>query len=304
MWAGTAAPPLPRRCRIPTPSSGKTVGDDGINGLAAFSLAGGDRILVGAVMTGYIFVANVTDPTNVVPIGSFRDAELLPKIFDVDVFRSPVDGDFYAVAVCPEGGESAVLASLRLTVGGGTALLPVASFAVVGHIPSHQPPRRGLHSDAGENGEGWTFRGCNRVRVRTGADGTVAAYFSCFGSGSVVVATANLTGGSAPVLTHVAPFPPTQPTGMLVVGSALFVAGGRAILAYNVTDPLTPLTPVATCGDDACGAVMRFDGQNAHGVAHVRLGDGTHVLFPTAQIGNDVGAIAVRNPALAALMNQ
>ena len=70
-----------------------------------------------------------------------------------------------------------------------------------------------------------------------------------------------------------------QPTGMLIVGDALFVAGEHDMMVFNLgaVDPASPVSNipmVGTCGT-ACAQVGDSSGQNFHSVAYKLLQVGT-----------------------------
>jgi hypothetical protein len=105
-----------------------------------------------------------------------------------------------------------------------------------------------------------------------------------------------------PRLTAVVPFATRQPTGMLLVGDALFVAGDRDIMVFDMRAAAPSGAPplLATCGA-ACAEVASSEGQNFHSMAH-RAEGGVHLLFVTAQIDNRVGCLAIQDPAVIALL--
>jgi hypothetical protein len=66
------------------------------------------------------------------------------------------------------------------------------------------------------------------------------AVFSCFGGGHghASVGFVDISRPSEPRLMAAVPFVSEQPTGMLVVGDALFVAGGRDIMVHTTLFPM------------------------------------------------------------------
>lgn len=94
-----------------------------------------------------------------------------------------------------------------------------------------------------------------------------------------------------------------QPTGMLIVNSVLFVAGGRDLMAFDVSDP-SNTTVLASCGAP-CGKIMTSTGQNAHSLDHFydpKLE--AHFLALTAQIDNNLGVVRIVDPFIIALLEQ
>ena len=161
---------------------------------------------------------------------------------------------------------------------------------------------------AGRGGAGVPHTGCNRVRVHHRSK---LAIFSCFGggAGNDVVGFVDLTDTSTPKMLGTVPFVTQQPTGMLVVGDAVFVAGELDIMVFNLRGggaagmrsahaPLPPL--VATCGA-ACTQVGTAHGQNFHSLAY-RLQEGRHLLFISAQIDNNIGCVEIVDPNVIALL--
>lgn len=83
------------------------------------------------------------------------------------------------------------------------------------------------------------------------------------------------------------PFVSQQPTGMLVVGDALIVAGELDMMVFDMSKPGGAPPPLlATCGA-ACSKVGKDPGQNFHSVTYKLIG-GKHLIFISAQIDNNV----------------
>ena len=97
------------------------------------------------------------------------------------------------------------------------------------------------------------------------------------------------------------PFVTEQPTGMLVVGNVVFVAGGRDLMAFDMAAKVAPTEPapvLATCGA-ACAGVAHDPGQNLHSMSY-RLQNGRHYIFMSAQIDNAIGAVEILDPKVIA----
>ena len=145
-----------------------------------------------------------------------------------------------------------------------------------------------------------------------------------------------------PVLISTTPFVSQQPTGMLVVGDALFgtrplqtlavthtlprancqairlsvrpavsvltrlvagsiaVAGEHDLMVFDMRSSARSPPLVATCGA-ACAAVGDASGQNFHSIAYKLLG-GKHLVFISAQIDNNMGAVEVVGEDVVALL--
>jgi hypothetical protein len=214
----------------------------------------------------------------------------ISSAFDIDGYQR-ADGQRYAVVVSAhikQKDSKTILVVYPMLDGNGSDI-PLAQWEAVGSL---KPPSTAE----------WT--GCNRVRVHSA---TSMAFFSCFGKGTNFVGFVDLTNPAAPTLTRTVPFVDEQPTGMLVVGDALFVAGGVNMMVFNVTDRSNP-SVIATC-ESACSKVMLSHGQNAHSLAYERrVGSGSscqldrHLVYLTAQIDNRVGAVEVVSPALVGLL--
>lgn len=103
----------------------------------------------------------------------------------------------------------------------------------------------------------------------------------------------------------------SQPTGMLIVGDALFVAGEHDMMVFNLgaSDPavaVANLPLVATCGA-ACARVGDAGGQNFHSVAYKLMQFGSeykHMVFISAQIDNNVGAVEIIDPEIISLLKR
>ena len=152
----------------------------------------------------------------------------------------------------------------------------------------------------GTVGWGASGRGCNRVRVHHDSR---RAVFSCFGGGHghASVGFVDLTVPAKPRLMATVPFVTEQPTGMLVVGDVVFVAGGRDLMAFDMAAKVAATEPapiLATCGA-ACAGVARDPGQNLHSMSY-RLQDGRHYIFRSAQIDNAIGGVEIVDPKIIA----
>ena len=58
---------------------------------------------------------------------------------------------------------------------------------------------------------------------------------------------------------------------------------------------------VATCGS-ACARIGGSNGQNFHSVAYKELAGGRHMVFVSAQVDNNVGAVEIISPEIIALL--
>eukprot|EP00041_Stephanoeca_diplocostata_P020129 m.443290 g.443290 ORF g.443290 m.443290 type:complete len:146 (+) comp21483_c0_seq9:331-768(+) len=120
-----------------------------------------------------------------------------------------------------------------------------------------------------------------------------------------ILSDALLQANPRPTLVRSWPFVDEQPTGMLVNGDALFVAGGQDIMIFDIGSKAvggSPLntTLVASCGN-ACAAAMPGAGQNAHSLGYSKYGN-SHLLFLSAQTGNNVGIVEITSPAVISLL--
>ena len=240
--------------------------DDGLNGL--LPLPGG--LVAGAFMPGSVELLD-TSGGGYASAGSLDlsagavpgMARPLGSAFDLARLDVGADGGAHVAVVSARAPADGVLQVLQLNGAGG--------WREVGRL--HDPQQR-------------TY--CNRVRAHRGF-----AFFSCFGSDSV--SFVDVRRPSAPRLTATVPYVDVQPTGMLLVGDALIVAGGRDFMVVNVSAPAAITNAsshvVASCGA-ACAPFMLTKGQNAHSLSH-RLQQGRHLLFLTAQVDNNIGCVEV-----------
>jgi len=165
-------------------------------------------------------------------------------VYDLDVYSSD-SGQQVIAAVSPRG---ALVTQIAVTDAATGAVLPPSRWRVQQTIAT--PTAWGLST------------GCNRIRVRAGH-----AFVSCFniaGQPHGIVVVVDL---AARAVLRQFPFVDEQPTGMLVIGKALFVAGGRDVMVFNITDPART-TVVATCGAP-CQRALVGPGQNAHSMGCV-----------------------------------
>lgn len=218
-------------------------------------------------------------PCGVLPHAPLRLAgsfDLGTPAYDIDVFRAS-DGQQFVAVVSPQG--SALVSLIAVTDRSTGVVVPPSRWHVNRTILT--PPSWG------------DTTGCNRIRVRGGH-----AFVSCFNvlKPSGIVAVFSLQTGA--FVRHF-PFADVQPTGMLVVGRALFVAGGRDVMVFNITDPATT-SVVTTCGG-ACKQALLGPGQNAHSLAHAVI-NGTRVLVISGQVDNGLGAVAVVDDRVLRLM--
>lgn len=207
----------------------------------------------------------------------------------------PVVSTVAVVVSAHQRNSNSVVGVIQLTNPATGAIQPPAEWTFLGGVD--------LPSEAG------AARGCNRVRVHQRSR---RAAFSCFGGGvgRDVVGFIDLTDVSHPNVTSVVcgarsrcprdvyccsvvvrttftsasflpsllrrslqvPFVSQQPTGMLVVGDVLFVAGELDLMAFDMRNstPAAFLSPplLATCGT-ACRQVGNATGQNFHSLGYV-----------------------------------
>ena len=99
-----------------------------------------------------------------------------------------------------------------------------------------------------------------------------------------------------------------QPTGMLIVGDALFVAGEHDMMVFNIGADLatsvSSIPLVGRCGA-ACDKVATSAGQNFHSIAYKLLqaeNEHKHMIFISAQIDNNVGAVEIVDAEIISLL--
>ena len=100
------------------------------------------------------------------------------------------------------------------------------------------------------------------------------------------------------------PFVTQQPTGMMIVGDVLFVAGELDIMAFDMSSSNSSAAPVllATCGA-ACARVGNATGQNFHSMDYrLQEEEGRHLLFVSAQIDNAIGCVEIVDPQIVKLL--
>jgi len=301
----------------------------GINGLARIPFTGnaagdGGAIYVGAAMNGSIVAFSVESGMEDHSIHSSVGAELKfvgirntgvagRKYYDIASFASNATSQQqrYVAAVSPDDtgrlltvwAVDSVAAGLPGGLPGeGDQILPPDKWHPVVQfpVPSAWP--------VGEK------TGCNRLRIvaksSAGSDpGGHVAFISCYAKALNSVYVVDLPGptlrnASDAMLVHSIPFADEQPTGMLVVNNALFVAGGRSVMAFDISDPTGPMV-VGVC-NTSCERILLSAGQNAHSMAYfTRRTRGVlhHYLLLTAQIDNNVGIIELMQQRIIALVS-
>lgn len=260
-------------------------GDNGVNGVVLLAAAD-HTLVVGAAMPGLLVAARLAQPASLEYAGALDlstaaggSGPRLERAFDASVLRRTGGG---------------ALVSVVAAVGQGV----VATFAVdVGAAPSNWTQVGATWT--APSTAGWsTHTGCNRVRAYDGV-----AFVACFGVGEHGVVVAVDLDVAAPQLLWQREFVDKQPTGMLLSGRALVVAGGRDLMVWNVSDARRAGVVVASCGA-ACSAALPGEGQNAHSMALVRDGArGRLLLAISAQVSNNIGVVSVDDPAVVALLN-
>lgn len=194
------------------------------------------------------------------------------------------EGGVFIVAVSSWKADLGVMAVVRIA-SPSRQLLPYADWQVVS----------ALHLSTKPSGTS----GCNRVEVL----GTYA-YMACFGTtphGTIEVV--DLANPIVPRVVVTEEFIDEQPTGMLLQGQALFVAGGRDVMAFDVSGAHGPLALVATCGQVCKDHIFLTPGQNAHSMTYMRSA-GRHLLVLTAQQENSLGMVELQSANLTHLLNQ
>jgi hypothetical protein len=264
-----------------------------LNGLAilnqrAAKPGASSYIVVGAAMGGALSAAVVDvgggglgPPVSMSEFGTWTGP--LVSAYDIDLYNSSDFGRLLVV-VSPHGGTLLSVVSVTSASDRGT-VLPTSQWAVHSTVP---------------NPSGWPANtGCNRVRVHPAGN----AFVSCFADALNSVMVIDLT-LSQPKIIQTFPFVDEQPTGMLLVNNAvLFVAGGRDLMAFDVTKPHNT-TVLASCGAP-CGKIMTTSGQNAHSLDHFY--DATksaHFLALTAQIDNNLGVVEIVDPFIVSLLDR
>lgn len=270
---------------------GSLGGDNGINGATIVSDMQGVELLVGAAMPGLLVVAEAGPAPR--PLGSCnmtaQSGPGLVKAMDIDQYRPAVNLAPLLVVVSAE--DRNLLAIMKLTSADNTSFSAPAEWKATGTLPAS------VLSTVGWNATG---RGCNRVRVHHDSH---RAVFSCFGGGHghASVGFVDLAVPTQPRLMAAVPFVTEEPTGMLVVGNVVFVAGGRDLMAFDMAAKVGPTEPapvLATCGS-ACAGVAHNPGQNLHSMSY-RSQAGRHYLFMSAQIDNSIGAVEILDPGILA----
>lgn len=294
-------PKLVQRVEVPQPQPGFQGRDIGINGLVSLGCHGDWEVLVGCTMRSALLVAfgirqSATasrNPPRVVMLGYWNASS-------AGVLESTFDVSGYPIKTARAGATSSEFRVATVSA----RLHHRRTMFVVVKLNVTDAPDGG---DAPPVASSWTLEsrplvdsstGCNRVYLRQDF-----AYVSCFGNNTFITIAAPQT--EPPAVLSVQPFVDEQPTGMLASGSALFVAGGRDMMVFNISTPSRPML-VATCGSPCRGA-LQSPGQNAHGVALLRpphSGGGSEVyLLVTAQIDNNLGVLRITSEKVLALIN-
>lgn len=290
--------------------------DNGINGMITATDGCGTVLLVGAAMPGLLAAAVLKTRDSTARAHSFGSVESarfgLGGIYDIDRIPSdPVSSSVssaapvqpqqppLAVVVSPyrTTGQKAILGILRMHGLEDRAFAPPLNWTLVGSLAfadvERTAARGGLNASRA--------KGCNRVRVHHRSH---RAAFSCFGShaeGGDIIGFVNVSDPEHPRLLTVVPFLTQQPTGMLVVGDALFVAGELDIMVFDMRAPVASPPLLATCGD-ACARVATERGQNFHSLAY-RAVEGRHLIFISAQIDNNIGCVQIVDNRVIALLS-
>ena len=288
----------------------------GINGLVEVTPVGAAptdncTVVVGASMNGSLTSTRVCarDTQQALTDLGLYTSDRLEAAYDVDALplEHPSTGAQRLVAVVQPRGPDVVSAYAVTDVVTGEVLRP------------EKWERRAALAKP----SGWPHStGCNRIRSAHHISVNIV-FISCFSSALNSVFVVDLFPGgrtsgvnvSAARILHAFPFVDEQPTGMLVVGRALFVAGGRALMAFDISQPRHPTVAANCTANGACGKILLSSGQNAHSLAHWRTTidneavvkqegrqGAKHFLILTAQIDNNVGLVEVVDSNLIALM--
>jgi hypothetical protein len=251
-----------------------------INGMVLWGP--GSRYAIAASKRGHVNVFDLTDPFHPTLFTSFASRQL-------DVLVSPHDvallGSEHIVVVDQRGGSPLKVAVIRIATPGAERPRPADEWVVESTL-------------AGEE-----MDGANRVAVKGSA-----LLVACNKSDRMAVVDAR----DISHLVEVANFtcPDDNPCGITLTGNVLFVAGGQALEALDVSDPhrpqslgwCRPLDVFPTrdgyrgdAGSGYQGTGSKF-GANAHDLVYR---DG--YVYVTAQNDNILGVIEVTNPRINAL---
>lgn len=252
------------------------VKDNGMNGLVQLWLNNGSLLVLGAAMPGWLN-AVVYNPGSDTPVVVGQRQVALAAAFDLTLLPAA-------------GGQPALLAVVSAKPTGGGLL---AVYAVLPEQPLGAWPLLGVL-------KGPTWSGCNRVRAHRGF-----VFISCFGPGANNVVSISLARPDQPRVVRVMPYVDEQPTGMLVQGQALLVAGGRDFMVFNISDPAATAGALATCGP-LCRQAAPSPGQNFHTPAVAwDAAAGQYRVYLSAQIDNNLGMVRVAaGSPVAALFGQ
>jgi hypothetical protein len=265
-------------------SDGTLGGDNGINGVITVSDAKGTELLIGAAMPGLLVAAKLGFHPQ--PFGSckMKGQPGLTAAFDLDVYRAASHAVPLVVVVSTEYRNLLAIMQLTETSDSGAFVRP-EQWKAIGTLNSSILD----HTN-------FTGRGCNRVRVHQKSR---RAIFSCFGGGHghASVGFVDISAPSRPRLMAAVQYVTEQPTGMLVVGDVLFVAGGLEIMVFDMAAKVAADEPppmLGICGA-ACAKVGKAKGQNFHSIALCEQA-GKYLLFISAQIDNAIGVVEILDP--------
>lgn len=227
---------------------------DRINGM----VRRGDFIL-SANKTGWISVFDISDPSS-------------PRLRDMldtrrhGNLRSPHDIAAFGnhVIVVDQARDSPVKVRIyRIADSTTSQLLPTDKWVIAGAATSV------------------SLNGANRVCVRGNH-----AFVACSQSDNFKIGFLDITNPDEPVHLLTMPFADVHATGLTIAGHVLFVAGGQAVQAVDISEPGKPrtLAVLKTCD------VFPTGRDNAHDLVYR---DGH--LFVTAQNDNQIGIIRVND---------
>jgi hypothetical protein len=307
---GAPLPPLPSLQRV---RGHEGSGNNGINGIITAADGRGTVLLVGAAMPGWLVAATLSTPGSSAPprpFGAVRSAGFgLGGIYDIDGLRPPPSPTELhpsrpplAVVVSPHRvtGQKAILGIVRMHDPSHHFLSP-ANWTLIGSLSfadvTRAAARAALNATLVSRA-----KGCNRVRVHQRSQ---RAAFSCFGThteGGDIVGFADVSRPEKPAIISVVPFVTQQPTGMLVVGDALFVAGELDIMVFDLSAARPASPPLLTTCGAACRSVGTQRGQNFHSIAYKAV-EGRHLIFISAQIDNNMGCVEIVDRRVIALLS-
>jgi hypothetical protein len=258
-------------------------------------------LIVGASSAGELFAAHVSANGSLdVASGSFQVA----KLANVSAGgATPAVGGFAA------WDYMGISMYLGVTLRSGPIVLNSVQISGHDNLEPQDPSSWGVRGLPG--GQGGVHAPVGFPR-ETGCGDTVEhndlIYIACAGANAVLAVS--LESDTNPVFNI--PFPGRHARGLLLVGDALFVAGGNDVVVYDLskvnpdTPSKTPPIQVGRCSA-ACAKILGSSASraNAHGMAYrYDAGRRTHNLVLTAAYANRVGVIALTSPAITGILTR